>query len=325
MTLLISLWLVSLLALAGCGPRIGSAARTSAAGDASVVIDLPAIYIDFDEQGVATTGGLSLAQAGALLGRSLPELKLGASTIQSMQEYNIQHVQLINTPEGLEILVNGLKMPSFAWNAEVLTNLRALLTNVGMDLGTAGGMLPLLGTMGTGIVLRFPLAEGQEPLPLTDPNAAEVAARAQEEARAFVAGVGDVPVIKFSVDYKPDGTWTVQGQGSAEWEEILPIGWDGFDLDPETIQGVVDAGIRTLTVDTAQDGVHIAINGDALPVITWGSGELNNMLELVKRSGILTTVSGRDPQLSGVLDLVESVLPTVQAADFSMTVNFPAP
>lgn len=322
-TLLMTL-LFGVLLLAGCGPRPG-AADQSAEASSTMKVNLPAIYIDFDDQGVATMGGMNLSQAGLLLGQKLPNFRLGPDIINEMKKLDIQHIQLINKPTGLDILVNGLRVPSLAWDPEVLTNLRALFANLGVDLGSAGALVPMLGSVDAGFVLRFPVADDKVAIPLTNPNAEKIAAEARAAAQEYVESGGEIPAISFSVDYKPDGTWTVQGQNAAQWEEILPIGWEAFNLDPELIQGAVDTGIRTLTVKTAEDGVHIVVNDQPLPTVTWDNGELNNTLELIKQAGIIDVVASDNPQISGVLDIVESVVPTVQSADFSMTVRFPQP
>lgn len=323
LVVLTALMLMALLALAGCGPRAGGGDVARAAGASDVVVDLPAIYIDFDAQGQGTIGGMRVSQAGALIGQSLPDLDLGQSAVEAMEKYNIQHIQLVNSEKGLDILVNGLRVPSFGWNTEVLGNLRDQLSLLGVDLGSVGKLLPLAGNFNTGIVLRFPLAAGREPLPLIDPDAAAIAQRARQATQAFAAGVGDLPTIKFSVDYRPDGTWTVQGKDAAAWEESLPIGWDGFNLPSDLVQGAAAAGLKTLGISTNEEGINFSLNGKAMPTITWGSGEMSNLFQLLKDSGVMSQLSGGSARVAGILDLGEQLLPTIQAADFGMTVNFP--
>ncbi len=323
LTVILPLMLFALLALAGCGPRAGGGDVARAAGASDVVVDLPAIYVDFNADGVGTIGGMTVSQAGMLIGQSLPDLSLGVATVEAMEQYNIQHVQLVNTDKGLDILVNGLRVPSLGWNPEVLANLQEQLGLLGADLGSVGKLLPLAGNFNTGIVLRFPLAAGEASLPLVDPMAGEIAQRTQQATQAFAAGVGDLPTIKFSVDYQPDGTWTVQGKDAAAWEETLPIGWDGFDLPAELVQSAGAAGLKTIGISTNEEGINFSLNGKALPTITWGSGEVSNLIQLLKNSGVMDQLTGGNPQVAGILDLAEQLLPTIQAADFGMTINFP--
>jgi hypothetical protein len=321
--ILFALLVVALMALAGCGPRAGGGDAARAAGASDLVVDLPAIYVDFTEEGVGTIGGLTVSQASALIGTQLPDLALGAEAVQSLRNLNIQHIQLVNSDQGLTVFVNGARVPSLAWEEEVLNNLKDLLGNAGLDLGPISGLLPLLGTFNTGIVLRFPLAEGQETLPLVDPEAEAIAESARAAVTAFEANAGQPTVIQFSVDYTPDGSWTVEGRDAAQWEEVLPIGWDGFNLDAETIAGAVALGVDTFGVTTDEEGIQFSLNGERMPTITWGNGEISNILRLLESTGALNQMTDGNQQVAGLLDLVEQLMPTVQSADVNVTVNFP--
>ncbi len=323
------LLLSCLFALTGCGPRSGSGSGAGGTGD--FLVDLPSVYVDFGEDGVATVGGMSISQAGMLIGRSLPDLDIPLDLLEDVQEFNIQHVQLVNTDRGLDILVNGLRMPSLAWSIEALDNLRALIERFELDLGMAGNVLPLLGNFNAGVVLRFPLTEGVDELPLTDPQAAAVAQRAQEAAAILAAGAGDIPVVHVTMEYAADGSWTVQAQDSElltadTLEERLPLGiWASLDLEPDRIESIQDAQIESILITTDEEGVHFAVNDMGLPSVTWGSGEINNVIRLVEESGLLAKLSNEPARMAALLDIGEQLLPTVQAADFSMEILFPTP
>jgi hypothetical protein len=315
--------LAVVVVLAGCGPRAGGGEIAAAAGPADVVVDLPAVYVDIGADGIGRIAGMKVSDAGKLIGRTLPDVKIPTRVLDALKNYDIQHLQLVNTPEGLDILVNGLRMPSLGWNAAVLSNLRSLLDGFGADFGSAGNLLPLLGNLGAGVVLRLPVEEGKKLVPLVSEQAAATAEKAQAALEEFKASVGDVPVIHFTVEYDPQGKWTVQGKDAAEWEEVLPIGWDGFNLDAEIIQGAVKAGVSEVAISTSEEGISVSVNEMPLPIVTWNSGEITNVLRLLQESGLLGELAGDNPQITGIISLVESVLPTIQTADFSMTVKFP--
>lgn len=324
-SLLLLVAAVALIALAGCGPRAGSAGDAAAAGSSDLVIDLPAIYIDFAADGTSSVGGMRVSQAAALIGRDIPDLTLEPDELETLQEFNIQHLQLINTDAGLDILINGFKIPSLGWDQEVLTNLTDLLTDTGIDLGPVNGLLPLLGNINTGIVIRFPVAEGREPMPLLDPEAEQVAALARQQVAAN-ASAGDAAVINLTVDYAPDGTWTILGldtQGVQGALEVFGIGVEDFNLSPTRLQLLRLAGMRTVTISTDEEGIRFAVNGERLPVVTWGEGELTNVLRLIEESGMLDQLSDDETRTEGALDLMEQILPTVVGAQFSMEINFP--
>lgn len=326
MIVLAALVFVALLTLAGCGPRVGAGELAAAAGPTDAFVDLPALYVDYGADGNAMIGGAPAAVVGAMLGQDLSMLNLGPEAVSSMTNFNIQHIQINNTPNGLVIAVNGRRMPSLAWDGAVLSGLGNLIGELGVPLGGIEQMLPILPTAGFGFVLRFPIAEGREAIPLADPEAQRSAADAKAAVEQYLAGVGgQVPIIQFTVDYLSDGTWTVQGMDAAAWEQVLPIGWDGFNLSPELVRGAAGLGLRTFGLNTDEGGIGISINGRALPKITWNQGELENILKLLEQSGVLSMASGGDADIAGLLEMVKQLLPTIQTADFNMTVNFPAP
>lgn len=310
--------------LAGCGPRAGGGELIAAAGAEDTVIDLPALYVDFAADGTASVGGTPVSQLSALVGVDLSMLNQAQSTIEALSGLNIQHIQINNTDHGLDILVNGRKVPSLGWDEQSLSGVGALLG--GLLPGDIAQALPLLSQTGTGVVLRFPIAQGREALPLVDPNAESSAAA----ARAAVEGIAAIPAVQATVQYNADGTWTVEGRGPDEYESILPLaefgvprGWAVFNLKPMHIQGLQAAGVSQLTIASNAEGITLGINGATLPTITWGSGELENVLQLAADSGLLAALTGgsMDPQM--IMDLVTPVLPMVRAANVNLTINFP--
>lgn len=323
--ILFALLVIALMALAGCGPRAGGGDAARAAAEGAVVVDLPAIYVDFNAEGVGSVGGMAVSQAGALIGQSLPDLTLGAEAVQTLSDYNIQHIQIINSDQGLIIYVNGARVPSLAWDEDVLNNLKDLLSSAGPATGAVSGLLPLLGTFNTGVVLRFPVDPNEPLLPLVDPEAQQVAERARAAVEQFSASVVDPTVIQFVVDYAPDGTWTVEGRSAEDWASAIPFPWEDLNLDAETIAGAAAAGIKTFGITTDEEGIQFALNGNRMPTITWGNGEISNILRLLKSSGALDQMTDGNTQVAGLLDLVEQLMPTVQSADVSVQVNFPQP
>jgi hypothetical protein len=312
-------------ALAGCGPRAGGGELIAAAGAEDTVIDLPALYVDFAADGAASVGGTPVSQLSSLVGVDLSMLNQSPSAIAALTGLNIQHIQINNTDHGLDILVNGRKVPSLGWDEESLSGVGALVGGLlPVDMAQA---LPLLSQTGTGVVLRFPVAAGQEALPLVDPDAEASAAA----ARAAVESIAAIPAIQATVQYNEDGTWTVEGRGPDEYEAIVPLadfgvprGWAVFNLRPMHIQGLRGAGVSQLNIASDAEGITIGINGSMLPTITWGEGELENVLQLAADSGLLASLTGgsMDPQM--VMDLVTPILPMVRAANVNLTINFPS-
>ena len=71
LALLLTALLIFTLVLSACGPRPQQGELAQSATDDTLVVDLPAVYIDYDEQGQASISGAAIAQLGALLGQDL--------------------------------------------------------------------------------------------------------------------------------------------------------------------------------------------------------------------------------------------------------------
>lgn len=323
--LFVALFVLMMVLLAGCGPRLGAGDMVAAAGPSDVAVDLPAIYIDYDAAGNATVGGRPISDLGSTIGMDLSPLNLGQQVVGGLTAFNIQHIQVINTAHGLDLLVNGRKIPSLGWDAERLSGLSQLTNEMGLPLGGLERILPLLGKMGFGAVLRFPIAEGGAPLPLVAADAEQIAADAKAARAEFLTSTQASPAIQFTVDYGTDGKFMVDGMGSAELGSALGIEFTDLDLGPETIQGAVAAGLKTLSVSTSEAGILLSVNGVALPTITWADGELENIWQLATDTGLLQLITGGNESIASMLPMVKQLLPTVEATKLNMVVNFPAP
>src|SRR5215217_6373140 len=84
---------VAVIVLAGCAPRASSGLTTSAAGDSSLVVDLPALVVDIDAAGAPSIGNVPLAQLGAHFAPGmLDSLVVQPNVVQMMTDSNIQHI-----------------------------------------------------------------------------------------------------------------------------------------------------------------------------------------------------------------------------------------
>jgi hypothetical protein len=317
LTVLLALLLVALTVLAGCGPRAGAAAAAPA-DESEVVVSLPALVLDVQPDGSITVGGQSLAEVGAMLGQDLSTISLPPEQVGILSQSNIQHIQVANSPEGIVILVNGEAIPSLAWNGDQLVATGEILQSMGAGVALLDKLLPLIQNLGLGVTIRFPVAEGAEIVPL-EATDDETAQRALELQQDFLDAVGTPPTFQITVNYNPDGTWNIGDLSQAEWSQVAPINWEMLNLTPEVIQAATNAGIEEVSLYTNPDGIFIAINGRTLPYISWADGRVNNVLELLRQTGVL----GADPNMQTMVDTVESLLPAVQASDVRLNVNFP--
>lgn len=312
---------VLLLLLAGCTPRPGAGEVTAVAGAGGLVIDLPTLIIDYDNEGNPSYGGVPLSQ----LTPAADSLILTAGALDALKAANIQHIQINNRTDGLQILVNGRTVPSIQWDDQSLAATAGTLKMLGAGGPVVEQLLPFVRNAGVGVVARFPRAEGAAEIPfvVADADATDV-----KEAQArFLASVGDPPpTISLPVFYASDGAWSVSGMGEDEYMAMLPgVPWQALQLPAELVAAAAQSGIQQIALQTRPEGIFITINDQALPHIGWQNGELANVVALAADAGLTDSLasSGLDPET--VLPLVKELLPIIQAADVNLIVHFPAP
>jgi hypothetical protein len=320
----LSLLMVAVIALAGCAPRHGAGETAAAAGEGGIAVDLPAIVVDFNDQGEASVGNVPVAQLGASLGvAGLNALKIPPEIIAQLSTLNIQHIQINTTPEGLLLLVNGQEIPSIGWDGDTLTGTAEALKLVGVAQPALEKLLPLLDNIGIGVVARFPVAQGKEALPtyVESAGAAEIAAAQQ----AFLDSVGAPPQINLPIFYNADGTWKVADMTDSEWTALTgqPI-WSQLRLNPNMLKNAAAAGIKEVTISTDAKGLHIAINGKALPYISWANGRLNNLIDLAEQAGLWQTLADQGINTGQVTAMIDQFLPIISASQANLRVFFPS-
>jgi hypothetical protein len=316
-----TLLVLSLVLLAGCAPRPGTPLTEAFESD-ELYVDLPAIVIDFDAQGQASLGGVSVANLGAVAGMDLSALALDPTIVNFFTIENIQHIQVVTNPDGLTILVNGLRVPSLVWDEGSLVATAETVNALGIALPVLDRILPLVQQFGLGITLRFPVGEGNQAIALGQLTSAEVDG---QQAEAILAAVGTPPRINLPVVYDAEGNFRVGDLTAAEWAELVPgVPFDLLQLSSEQMQGLTEAGLTSLSLATTPQGLQISANGQALPTISWGEGELQNVLDLpVVQNLLVSALSGMDMESAEVVDTIKSLLPVIQASDANITLFFP--
>jgi hypothetical protein len=321
LTLWAALLVVALVVLAGCAPRAGTPLSETFESD-ELYIDLPAVVIDFNEEGQAFVGGVSVANLGSVAGMDLSALSLDPSIVNFFTLENIQHLQVVTGPDGLTILVNGLRVPSLVWDEGSLVATADAVRALGIALPVLDRILPLVQQFGLGITLTFPVAEGNAAIPLG--QVSEGAATSQGiSTEEFLSAVGTPPRINLPVVYDEQGNFTVGDLTGAEWTELTGAPFSLLQLTPEQIQSVTAAGLTSMSLETTPEGLLISVNDQALPTISWGEGELQNVLELPVVQDLLANALSGAGMDADVMDTISSLLPIIQASDANLTVFFP--
>jgi hypothetical protein len=320
-SVLVSLLMAVLVLLVGCAPRATSGEIAAAADESDVVVDLPAIVLDVTPEGTISVGGQPITELGGGLGAGLEGLSLQPEMVDALSAFNIQHIQIDNTPEGLLILVNGQPIPSLAWDGEKLVATAEVLDTLGAGVALLDRVLPLITNLGLGVILRFPVAQGEEALPMVAPES-EAAAAARAAQAEFLAAVGTPPVVQLTLAYAPDGTWSIADMDQGTLASLLPVPLDMLNLTPETIAAVSSAGITDVALSTNTDGIFISINGKTLPYLTWADGRISHLLTLAEETGLLASVLGDNPDMAGIIDTIESLLPAIQSTEATLRITF---
>lgn len=319
---MIVILLIALAGLTACAPRAGTGEIAATVGSDEVVIDIPAIIIDFDSDGSASIGGLPVEMLAPGL---LDQLNISAAQIQQLTALNIQHVQLNNRESGLMLLVNGLPMPSARWDDDSLANMLTTLEllDINQMPPLLADLLPLIQQVGVAVVARFPLQDGVQKYPLhhDDPNAA--ARISQQTQERFLTAVGHAPQINIPVIYTETGSWRVNGRTEDEYMTLFPvIPWNTLHLSAQAVQSLQSSTIAQMNIATNQEGISVSLNGKTLPYIGWSEGELQNLIALVDQTGLLEqngiTITPQQFQL-----ISQTLLPMVQASNVNLTIQFP--
>lgn len=321
-----TLLLIFALVLAGCGPRATDGQTAALAGADRAFIDLPALVIDIGTDGKASVGGAPLAELAALANvdaATLDQLSIDEETLSMLVDGNIQHIQIDNATDGIIVLINGEPIPTVVWNEESLVTTAEMLDAFGVGISLLDKLLPLICTIGLGVIVRLPVAEGNESIPTTvvagDASAAAEAQAAQDE---FFSTVGRAPKVQVVINYAEDGTWSIGGLSQEEWGEVAPIPWEALTLDAGFIASTKEAGISTIGLATNRDGIFMSVNENALPYVSWANGEIFHVLKLAGQLGLLDQALGDNPNMGQFLDTIKVLLPAVQASNINLVVNF---
>ena len=306
------LLLVSMFLLAGCGPRIGEGVTPGTAEE--LVVYIPMIYIDFDEQGAATIVGIPAATLGETLGQDMSSLSLDPETIERMMKADVQHVQISNQPNGMLIFINSKPAPALVWDAEVLTSVVSLLDAMGQDIGDAGGLLPLLPQMGLNFALRFPVADGNAEIPMSYSQKAVDGLAATDIRTIADAGAA----LALELTYAEDGSFELGGINPLMMGMIQGQ-LAAANLEPDQVSDITEMGIESVGLQVTPGGILISVNGEILPYLKFeNEGELFDLMDL---GGNMS--DGAATALGAIKGPLQQVLPMLRQLGVSLTVQFP--
>jgi hypothetical protein len=337
LALLLTALLIFTLVLSACGPRPQQGELAQSATDDTLVVDLPAVYIDYDETGQATISGASVAALGALLGQDLSSLNRSPEAIQKLTDAGVQNMFVNLTPAGVSMYANGNPMLSLAWTPESLASLGNVLGAMpDPTMQQVQGLVPLLSNMSLGIVMRFP-HEGEE-LPLVaeveaDPQG--ILAEATRNAPAALQAVlpenmqGMAGLLGGLLAGLPPLTITFDANGAGTLTGLAPfiasqIPPGAIAMPADTLTQLQDLGITQLQIKNSPEGLDIAVNGEALPSLRWDRNEMKTMRDIGVNAGGLQALANLDQGTLDTLKTVFDAMPILQAAKLDVTINIPS-
>ena len=145
------------------------AARAEALTEPVAIVRLDVTY---DAEGMPSLFGLD-ARMLAGMGIDVRPLALNPALVQRFMAQNIQHIHFVNRPDGIHIYVNNKPLPYPAWDdqhIQTAVDLYKRLTGdtQGPVINLVTQILPELRRSDVDLLLRFPVPEGQEPIPVLE-------------------------------------------------------------------------------------------------------------------------------------------------------------
>lgn len=137
----------------------------------SPLSDLPSwvskLEVKFDPAGTPAILGVS-ARDLAAFGLKDVNIALAPEFLTKLQGGNIQHLELRSKADGLRLYANGEPLPTLFWDSQLLANLvevYGLLQPQDTFKPLVDVLGPTLDRADIGILLHFPLASGEQPIP----------------------------------------------------------------------------------------------------------------------------------------------------------------
>lgn len=275
--------LVSLI-LAACGG--GSTGKTW--------FNLPSAKVRIQPDGAMRVWGLNVGY--------FPQPAL----IQQLQGANIQQLEVRIGYNGIHVYANGEDLPYVKWDEASVQTLQEVLPQLpGVpNATTIASALPWLRTIGLGVILDLPLADGQSELDI--PRWRGESTIAADAAAEPTLG----PITIGSLAFDPQGQAVIEGVPAATLEQALGMALPS--LDANTLSILQGLGAQAVTVKVHGNGIDLSLNDRPLPGIAWDQPRLNTLL-----ANVPAFVS--DPAMVNTLN---QVVPLLNGADVTLAVSF---
>lgn len=276
--------LVSLI-LAACGG--GSTGKTW--------FNLPSAIVRIQPDGTMRVWGLNVGY--------FPQPAL----IQQLQAANIQQLEVRIGYNGIHVFTNGEGLPYVKWDEASVQTLQEILPKLPQvpNGSTIASALPWLRTIGLGVKLDLPLAEGQSALDIPRWSG-ETSITADAAAEPTLG-----PITIGSLAFDEQGQAIIEGVPAATLEQALGMALP-LSIDANTLALLQGLGAEAVQVKVHGNGIDLSLNDSPLPGIAWDQPRLNTLLAHVP-------ALVADPAL---VDTLNQVVPLLNGADVTVAVSF---
>ena len=242
------------------------------------------------------------------MGMTVAESAVDAQMLESLQQANVQQLDVSMDADGLFLAANGQLLPSITWTDESLTTLAGIvapLAGVSQELVDTG--LGLVRSTGVDVSVQLPAAEGAE--------AVEIPAEIDRTLQAPDLGEMSPATIRLDLTYD-QGTLTSIGNLAAADLAALGLALP-LDLPPATVQTLYGLGADQVTISTGENALNVALDGETALTVAYDADSLNAALDLAA-----PFLGGTPLENPTVLKLLQEVIvPLIPAADVEINVN----
>jgi hypothetical protein len=250
--------------------------------------NLPSTKINVQADGTARVFGINI-------GAVVP-----ATLVQQLQSANIQRLEIRIGYNGVLLYANGEALPYVKWDAQSVETVQGILPQLPQvpNGQLIANLLPWLRTIGLGVLLNLPPAQGQAALDIPRWNGETLITPATPEEYA----IG--PVVIGSVAFDEQGNATIEGVPAATLTEAL--GMPPVQLPPDVQALLQTVGAQTMVVTVQPNGIDLTLNENPLPGIAYDAAYLARLQTYLP-------AFVQDPATLATLNQVIPLLPATQA------------
>lgn len=273
-------------------------ADVSFTGEPIGELTLPAVDVRVQDDGSLNAFGMPL-----------PNAALDAVTLQTLQDANIQALNLDVNADGLFAAVNGTALPSISWSDESVGALAEVAAGAaGMEAGAVEGMLNLVRSAGINANVALPVAEGQTPIEVPETI----------DRTISPADLGDMTAPTIRLDATFDSSGNLTSLGTIDADDLSALGVDlGIALPPEVLELMSNIGANEMTVSTEANRLNVDAAGQNILSVDYDADSLAALISLASNFAADSPLS--DPGVQQLLN--EVILPLAPGADVNINVR----